>query len=333
MKKRKWIVTGLLVLAAVVPAAAYLILPVRFYPGDPADAKIIYDDIEAFAKAHELGRANDFAADIYAIHYFDRASDHVESLVRQLEISAGSTAAHAREYPATYDAIVSRLAAIKAVEPSVRDAYEKLEAAYPDAVYPPVYLAFSGFRARGLIRPYGIITGGEYFIGGTSDASSPGWFDGRKLIVQPELLPGQLIHELAHIQQARNSPLSFVDTGSVLNWTLFEGAADYVANTITGTHTNAASHAFLEAKGDPLWCAFYDSLDASRRTHWMDAAVFGAPPGGFAASFGYEIVAAYVENHPDKTKALVNLIELRDYQVIYENSGYRQRLETLCGNR
>ena len=333
MSKLKILIVGLAFTLIVVLVGGYVILPVRFYPTNPDDAKIYYSDLHDFAMAHRHARAHQDSASQYSTHYYDTDSKPVRSLVGMVELSAEKTAAHARQYPTTYDVIGERIAAIEFMEPEVRAAFEKLEEIYPDAVYPPVYLAFSGFKARGLIRPYGIITGGEYFISQAGDESLDGWHDGRQLIVAPELLPSQLIHELAHIQQARNHPLTFMNTGNVLNWTIFEGAADFVANAITGAHTNEASHAFLEDKGDALWCVFYDSMNTSRRIHWMDAEVFGVPPGGFGASFGYAIVSAWFDKQTDKSQALIELIELSSYQQIFDDSGYAQLLTELCSKK
>jgi len=202
--------------------------------------------------------------------------------------------------------------------------------AYPDAVFPPVYFAFSGYRARGLIRPYGIILGAEYFVAEAADTSIDGWYDGRGLVVAVELLPSQVIHELAHIQQARSNPFAFVSSGKVLNWVIFEGAADFVATLITGKHANPAAHAYLETSGDAIWCQFYASMDDSRRTYWLDSDVFGVPPGGFASAFGFKIAEAFYATHANKREALVELIELSDYNDIYMQSGFPSRLEGLC---
>ena len=330
MSKLSWFIIAVVLLLACTALAAYRIMPVRSYPSDPNDAQILFDDLDAFADAHRVARNKGISAKPYAELYYNGESDRVESLVWMVEISAEQTAEDVRARAAAYDEIVQRFAGIKAAEPAMRSAYRNFKVAYPRAVFSPVYFAYSGFRARGLIRPYGIIIGGEYFVAGDDDQAVEGWPDVRGLMVSPEHLPSHLVHEAVHIQQARNSPLAFVSSGKVLNWSLYEGTADFVAATITGTHTNPAAHAFLEEEGDALWCEFYRSIDASRRTYWMDSDVFGIPPGGFVAAFGYEISAAYYEQHDDKRQALIDLIELADYQKLFNESGYALKLETLC---
>ena len=330
MSKLTWLAVSLVTVIAGTLLAAYIIMPVRFYPRDPADATILFDDLDAFTKAHQAARNDNLSPDAYATHYFDKGSDAVDSLVWQVKISAQQTADDVHARPQAYDEIIKRFVNVQAAESAIRAAYEVLESTYPDAVYPPVYFAYSGFRARGLIRPYGIIIGGEYFVAGPNDRSIEGWPGARGWMVSADLLPSHLIHELAHIQHARKSPVAFLNSGSVLNWSIYEGAADFVAATLTGAHTNPAGHAFLEETGNALWCEFYRSMGASRRTYWMDSEVFGVPPGGFGASFGFEISAAYYARRKDKKQALIDLIELRDHRKIFESSGYSERLAELC---
>lgn len=117
----------------------------------------------------------------------------------------------------------------------------------------------------------------------------------------------------------------------MLNWALYEGAADFIAAAITGAHTSEAAHAYLASNEDQLWCAFDAAKDEDRRLHWIDASSFGRPPGGIAAAFGYHIVDAYYEQHQNKEEALVEIIELADYEAIYERSGIKDRMARLCG--
>jgi len=318
------------VLAGVIVVGAYFFLLGRPHSTDPLESDISFDDLVAFASAHETAAANDYRADAYASNYFARGTAPVRTYMSQLGISAAQTAADARARPRVYDLIGSRTDDIVATEPDIRNAYIKFKERYPDAVFPPVHLLYGSFQARGLIRPFGILIGAEFFIAGDDAEDTAGWNNSSGLIVRPALLPSQLVHELAHIQQARRNPITHIGNGSVLNWAIYEGAADFVAAKISGAHTSKAAHAYLARNEDALWCAFYESTDESRRSHWLDADVFGRPPGGIAGAFGYQIAEAYYESSQDSDKALVELIELADYWYVYEMSGIESRLADRC---
>ena len=72
-------------------------------------------------------------------------------------------------------------------------------------MFPPIHFLYGSYRARGLIRPFGIMIGAEFFIDGDEAEDAEGWNNSNGLILPPNLLPSQLVHELTHIQQARNS--------------------------------------------------------------------------------------------------------------------------------
>jgi len=122
MSNRKILVTALLAFSIAIPLAAYMIMPIRPYPGDPAEAQIHFEDMRSFAAAHNAAQKNNYAVSDYASGYFDLASDPVESLVWMVEISAESTAEHARERPEAYAEIVDRFANIETCEQLIRNA-------------------------------------------------------------------------------------------------------------------------------------------------------------------------------------------------------------------
>lgn len=330
----KWKIQVLSVLAVLVIAAVaggYFLILARPHPSDPLDSTISFADLEAFAAAHKIAATSDKIADDYEKHYFAGDSTPVNIYISQFGVSAEQTAADSQERPEVYDLIVSRVDELVATEPAIRRAYDKLEKRYPEAVFAPVHLVFGSFQARGLIRPFGILIGAEFFVGGDNTEHYDGSINSGGLVVPPDLLPSQLIHEMAHIQQARKSPFAYMSAGNVLNWVIYEGAADFIATTITGAHTNEAAHAYLASNEAALWCAFYHSRDESRRSHWIDAVVFGRPPGGIAAAFGYRIAEAYFLGNQDDGDAFTDLIELADYEHIYEKSGFSARLALECG--
>jgi uncharacterized protein YjaZ len=147
---------------------------------------------------------------------------------------------------------------------------------------------------------------------------------------RPETLASQVIHELAHIQQAQKHPLVPFLRGDLLTWAVTEGTADFIAMLITGSHTNQAAHAFLAENNDAKWCAFFEAVENDRGREWLDQSVFEGHPHGIGPAFGYQIVKTYYENGDNEDAAFTALVELDDYHRIYEESGYKSSLATMC---
>jgi len=328
MKKRILSISiALLVLAIVLPMAGYFYLFGRPHPEDPTDAVVSFEELRLFAEVHrEAGgdRSN------YQEQYFDLGSRAVSTWESQFDLDSAAVAEHVAEKPELYEDFGVRVAAVAATESQIRRAYAELERRYPEAVFSPLHVFFGGYSTRSLIRPFGILFAGEYFteMPVAMDRESPLYLRG--LVAEPEMIVSQAIHEQAHIQQARHSPLAMF-TGTVLERAIYEGTADYVAELITGTRNTAAADRYVEEHGDALWCVFYGSLDLSYRKHWIDAERFGMPPGGIIGVFGYDIAKAYYEEFADPSDGLRALLELEDnYDEIFRRSGFAERLSQRC---
>jgi hypothetical protein len=330
----KWAVraTGVFAALAVIFAVGtYFFIFARPHPSDPRDALVSFEDWEAFVSTYELAQANDHAVRVYAENYFARDTAPVRTYVSSLGASAERATTDIRDRPDFYETLIARASELAATESDIRAAYARFEERYPSAVYPPVYVLYGGYQARALIRPSHILVGGEYFIGGDDvhDREDPDNLNG--LMNRPTALPGQVIHELAHIQQARTNPLGVLSTGSLLNWAIYEGTADFIAFTIAGAHSNEAAHSYLASNESSIWCAFFGSTEQRSDSQWLDEDLYGKPPRGLAGAFGYHIAQAYYELGQRDDESLTKLIELEDYDRLYEESGTKARLANLCG--
>jgi hypothetical protein len=329
----KWavrIVGALATLAIVVLVGGYFYFIARPHPADPLEARISYDDLTTFISVHQEAQANDDAAAVYAAEYFDRDSRPVDTYVSMFSMSAEQVAIDAQDRPELYARLLADTADVVATEPKIRAAYAEFKKRYAAAVFFPIYILYGNFHARALIQPYGILYGGEYFIGDNNvdDLTDPHSLNG--LMNRPAKLASQVIHELAHIQQARKHPLVPFFRGDLLKWAVTEGTADFVAMLITGSHTRQAAHAFLVDNKDAKWCAFIEAVESDRGREWLDQSVFADHPNGIGPAFGYQMVKAYYEGGDNKDAMFTALVELDDYRRIYEESGFSARLTTMC---
>lgn len=328
MKKRSIAISIILVtIVVLLSVAGYYYLFARPHPADPEAALISFEDLKRFADAH---READGSADVYQRQYFDLGSRQVGIWESQFDMNATDLAGHVAEKSALYEDFDARAATLAATEPDIRQAYVELKRRYPEAVFSPLHVFFGAYSVRSLIRPFGILFSGEYFTGmpAAMDPDSPHYLRG--LMAEPEMIVSQAIHEQAHIQQARHSPLAMF-TGSLLERTIYEGTADYVSELVTGTHNNPTALQYVDRHGKALWCDFFRSINVSYRDHWIDAERYGKPPSGITGAFGYNIARAYYRTFEDSAAGLKALLELDEsYDEIFTRSGIRRRLAEQC---
>jgi hypothetical protein len=328
MKKRSIaIAITLLTMAVLLPVVGYYSLFARPYPADPEAAVISFEDLTRFANTHREAAGS---ATVYQRQYFDLGSRPVGVWESRFEINATALAEHVAEEPALYEDFDARVTALSSTEPDIRQAYAELKRRYPEAVFSPLYVFFGAYSVRALIRPFGVLFGGEYFTGmpAAMDPNSPHYLNG--LMAEPDTIVSQAIHEQAHIQQARHSPLAMF-TSTVLDRAIYEGTADYVSELVTGGHNNPTALRYVNRHGEALWCRFYRSTDLRYRDYWIDAEQYGRPPAGINGAFGYYIAEAYYEAFDDPAAGFKALLELNeDYDEIFRKSGLHGRLSKLC---
>jgi len=320
------ILVGLLALVIVIPLGGYFYVFRQPHPGDPKHAEISFTALQQFAELYANAEGNTLNYEAY----FESAGKPVEVWKKSFDVDAGRLEEHASENPRLYEDLQKRFTSVAQTEASIRQSYAELERLYPESVFSPLHVFFGGYSIRSLIKPYGILFAGEYFSGMpvAMNPDDPNYMRG--LVSAPAKIVTQTIHEQAHIQQARNSPLAMF-TSTVLERALYEGTADLVAELITGDHNNETAMAWVVGHGDALWCSFYHSLDRSYRDRWIDVGQFGPPPASIFGAFGLPLARAYFETFEDSSQGLQALLELNDsYEEIFERSGMQKNLQRRC---
>jgi uncharacterized protein YjaZ len=189
---------------------------------------------------------------------------------------------------------------IKEKEKETLPYFYALEYWYPEAVYPPVYFVF-----------------GRYNSGGTS--SEDGLLIGAEKIVDVNGLPELIIHESIHFQQ------KWPEGGNtnLLQQSILEGSADFMAELVTGKHGNKEANAYGNKNKDSLCKEFVLIMQRENNQDWL----YGTSgkderPNDLGYWIGYEIVKAYFDKMKDKKLAVQHILNIDDYTLFLKESGY-----------
>ena len=149
--------------------------------------------------------------------------------------------------------------------PEIRNGFRKLKEIYPDAIFPPVYFVIGRRNSGGTDSDNGLIIGAEMF----ADTGS------RIHLTEVVCI---VIHELIHYQQqAHGEDL----TTEVMN----EGAADFIAELITGNQIDEDTKPYGDSHEEELWKKFQaDATKNQNMNAWLynggDAKRVGPPDLG-----------------------------------------------------
>ncbi len=140
----------------------------------------------------------------------------------------------------------------------------------------------------------------------------------RAVIGKADDLPHIVAHELVHFQQTNRSA-----TPNLLEQSLSEGSADFIAELVSGDHINAAAHAYGLEHECALWREFEPRMAGSDLSGWLyDAEKAQDHPADLGYFIGYRIAAAYYGNATDTRVALRDIRGARPALEVLRDSGY-----------
>jgi hypothetical protein len=262
-------------------------------------------------------RANAAAADKSAAidrDYLSPASAGLRRYADEYKVTGATIAAAVSREPRAYADLEATAAALLQQEAAVRSACRRLKELFPNAMFPPIWLVVGHHGAGGMIEREGVIIAAERYS------------------ASPEDVVPIVMHELAHFQSVIVlGPETYLRAvgpgGTLLGRALREGSAELLAELTAGRHINPAAERYGAPRERALWALFRKDMDQPETKDWM----FVRPsnpdwPPDLGYWIGYRIARSYVDQAPDKAKAIQDILALVDFKSFLQASGYTERI-------
>ena len=306
-------VTGILGVATIA-AIGYL-----GYAFDAGDAHFETSDLDRFGRTlTHLRRGVDTVRTLDSA-YFDPASPGLRAYARLYRTDAPRMQRVLRRRGSYYDSVADLPSRVRERLPEIRAAFRRFEAEYPRAVFPPSYFVVSGLGPGGANGYRGLLIGADTY----------GWpdrvpLDSAARRWRTSELPHLVVHELVHFNQMAAAPFAYIRDDSNLARAIKEGVADFVAELVSGDHTNRVAHRYGLRHERALWESFSRDMTGQETGEWF----FATPkdpdrPPDLGYFLGYRIAEAWYRrfaSHPDRVAALIGI---DDYRKFLEESGYK----------
>lgn len=305
--------------AAAAALAAEAAAPFDVSHQHPDSARIVADDVARFWAAYDASTPETRAAALKTM-YLDRGTAGLQDFTVLRIGTAEALAASVNRYGGYYRSARASTLRAGAYEPQIREAFRRMEALYPDAVYPDVYFLVGTLSTGGTTSGRGLLIGTEVY--GRTPEAPEAEMDPWMLAVfgSVDRVPHIVAHELVHYQQ------DYAPGRSLLRQSLNEGVADFVAELISGRHINPAAHTYGDAHEAALWCEFRGAMHGTDTGGWLyNGASSAERPGDLGYYVGYRIARAYHERAADKRRAVAEMLRIRDFDAFVEASGYAGR--------
>lgn len=282
---------------------------------DPDAVRLVLEDVDRLARVLDELNADSDTSQVLAEAYLAEASPGLRAYMARYDLNPASLALAVARYPEAYHSLEEHSAAIREIEPDLREAFRNLRTFYPSAAFPPVWFIGGHHGPGGFTRQEGVVIAAERYVDRTAD-------------VVPLVL-----HELAHFQQAIVQGVEqyrkiYGPEQTLLALALREGTAELIAELTTGQHINPAAERYGLAHERTLWQEFRLDMHDRDPGEWMFVQpADDARPPDLGYWIGYRIARRYYEQAEDKDQAARDILGLRDYEAFLAQSGYGEQFE------
>ncbi|GIL41567.1 DUF2268 domain-containing putative Zn-dependent protease [Roseiterribacter gracilis] len=278
-----------------------------------AAPEIVTTDVTRFYQLYEATSAHPTVEQLD--QYVVTGTPALQEFAKARNVTGARIAEKMAASPATYADARRCLAVLPAVSQRLTVAFAKLASVYPAAKFPPVTIVVGRGRPVGITSPAGVTIGLEALC--AADFMDPNIED---------RFVHNVAHEYGHIQQsdAQQALEPGQPDATVLRMSLMEGAAEFIAELISGDVGNYQHKAATKGKEAAIERAFVRDQDKTDLSAWM----YNGPgdtdhPGDLGYWVGYRIVKSYYAHARDKRAALKEIFDLRDPKQFVAKSGWK----------
>ena len=280
------------------------------YPRNPQDAKIIYSDLIHFTAAYQELATNTDTLQVLQNRYFDRGSDGLKEFVKRHQLTPELLKYAISENPDRYELIPAFLSNINEIEKQYQSLVHDFHNAIPNAMYPPTYLLVGANRGIGQAS----------LVGQLITVTRP--------IDNMDKLQNIMAHELSHFQQAiamggQKYGELYTSPNNMLGLSLREGGAEFLASLVVGDITQSEALDYIEKNEIRLKEQFLTDLETQNKDFWfwasLDQKLY---PKLLGYAMGYKICKNFYEIAPNKTAALLEIMNIQDAEAFLKSSGY-----------
>jgi hypothetical protein len=211
---------------------------------------------------------------------------------------------------------------VLALKDITTEGMQRLRDLYPRAVFPRVYVVPGILNSGGTATEMGLFVGGDMYGKSreTPMEELTNWQ--QNAIMEVSSLPSLTLHELMHFQQNYSDP---GNSNTVLSGLVQEGVCDFLVEICTGIPMKNSNLEYLEdpEKRDWILGELKNELFSDDLSKWLyNGGSIQDRPHDLGYTLGYLITKSYYNNQADKTQAVHELLNSRDFTGILRESDY-----------
>lgn len=288
-------------------------------------------DIEHFWQAYDaLPNCKTKADSIqsFQVNYIDKASDGFKAFLKVRDFTAEEYYRKTKQGPKFWNSVRANTLKVKSKIADIEQVYADYEKAFPNHKRPKICFAIGCLRTAGTVSGDYLLIGTEMIAadGNTDKSELNNWL---KSVLTDEFdVVGIIAHEYVHaLQKVKFGTIWAGINHRVLMQCLQEGAADFLAETITGKTINKSVYEYGDAHEAEIWEAFKKDMWGKNSSNWLyqGTKTKNGEPADLGYFVGYKICESYYNTAKNKQKALRDILVIKNYKRLYKKSGYAGR--------
>ncbi len=256
------------------------------------------DDVTRFFQVLDANHGRPSADDLQQ-GYLDAGTDALRSFTGSRIGSMERLAQALRDKPALFAKARTCATALPTIRTRGTAAVDQLGALLPSARFPPVTVLVGRGNSGGVTTGEGVVIGLEALCNADWMQTDVG-----------DRFVHLIAHEYVHVQQRGASVED--EQPTLLYQTLLEGGAEYVGELISGQPANAHLQRWTQGRECALEREFANEAAGTDLSKWLyNGPGDDARRGDLGYWIGYRIARDYISHAPDRTKAIIALLDVR----------------------
>jgi hypothetical protein len=273
-----------------------------------AEPDIHIEDVDRFYEIYDAANGRP-TADQLQHDYLDAGSEGLHTLARLRKVTGTRIADMMAKRPELYSGAKRCMSALPAVRQRVAIALDTLGNLYPEAKFPAVTIAVGRGKPVGVGSP---ASGVQIGLEALYDTE---WLNPN---VEDRFVH-LIAHEYAHVQQVQ--ALVDDENPTVLEMSIIEGAAEFVAELISGNISNLNLRDSMAGREKEIETAFVADQDKKDLSAWLYNST-PEQPRDLGYWIGYRIVKSYYQRTSDKRQAVREILQMHDPKAFLAKSGW-----------
>ncbi|MEP2058535.1 MAG: DUF2268 domain-containing putative Zn-dependent protease [Maribacter litoralis] len=289
---------------------------------EPRLSKIYTSDIDNFYKAFDLAiKDSNNAKKIFKKEYFSKGTKGLKDFYKTKIGDVDKFAKFVIRHKGFYKSIRNDITNIDDLKERIYSNFESFKNIYPNAVFPDVYFVIGKFQSNGTISKRGLLIGTEILCR-TENSNTENWNkDILRISMLRKHIPITVSHELVHFNQSK------MESGNTLLFkSIREGSAEFIAELLSGETDGDYSE--FGGKEIKIWNDFKKDKNKSIWSSWSSwQKANDKSPKNAGYWTGYLICKAYYEKFQDKSKAVLDILSIQNYNEFYDKSNVEEYIK------